>query len=386
MGTADGTVTGSTKVIDHGPDADRYVIAVMGDGFTAAQQSAYQTAFTNFTNALKATKPFDAVWNQINVHRVDIQSNQSGADNPQTCGTSPPPVGGAMTANTYLDARYCGDGTIRRLLIVDSALAQTTANARVPNWDVIVVVVNHVEYGGSGASKVAAYSLAADALQVALHELGHSAYKLADEYEYFRGCTSGETDRNTYTGSEPSEPNVTTVTDRAKLKWRHLVDAATPVPTTTNTDCTKCDPQANPVGADAIGAFAGAQYFHCGLYRPAYDCLMRTVGPSQRFCKVCQEAIKAEIIKGSKPACFVASAVYADTTHPDVLWLRGWRDRRLAPGARGRIGMRALVATYARVGPSAARYVQRHPTVARLLRDHVLGPIVTAARRHGRRG
>ncbi|WP_432513058.1 M64 family metallopeptidase [Kineococcus sp. SYSU DK001] len=386
MGTADGTVTGSTKVVDHGADADRYVFAVMGDGFTAAEQPAFQTACTGFTTALQATRPFDAVWNQINVHRIDIESHQSGADNPLACGDGSAPTGGATTADTYLDARYCGDGSIRRLLTVDSGLAQTTANARVPGWDVIVVIVNHAEYGGSGGGKVAVYSVAADALEVALHELGHSAYGLADEYEYYQGCSSGETDHDTYTGPEPGEPNVTAVSDRSTLKWRHLVASATPVPTTTNPDCTTCDTQANPVGANDIGAFAGAKYFHCGLYRPAHDCLMRTVGSSLPFCAVCQEAIKAEITRGSSPACFVASAVYADTTHPDVVWLRDWRDRRLRPGARGRTGARALVAVYGRVGPPAARHVQRHPALARLLRDRVLGPAVGLARRHGRRG
>jgi hypothetical protein len=386
MGKTDGTVTGATKVVDHGADADRYVIAVLGDGFTAAEQAAYRTAAEEFTTALKAMKPFDSAWNLINVHRIDVESKQSGADNPATCADGSSPAGGATTAATYLDATYCGgDGTIRRLLVVDDALARTTANAHAPNFDVIVVIVNHTEYGGSGASKVAVYSRAANALEIALHELGHSAFDLADEYEYFAGCDSGEASHDTYTGSEPDEPNVSKESDRAKLKWRHLIDPATAVPTTTNADCTKCDPQANPVGDEETGAFAGAKYFHCGLYRPAYNCLMRTVGSGRPFCAVCQETIKATIARNAEPDCFVAGAVYADPSHPDVVWLRHWRDSRLAEGARGRALMRGLVAAYAELGPRAARHVQRHPAVARLLRDRVLSPAVAVARHHERR-
>ena len=387
MGTADGSVTGTTKVVDNGADDDRYVIAVLGDGFTSAQQGDYAIAVTDFTTALKAMKPFDDVWHLINVHRVDVVSDQTGADNPAGCGDGSAPVGGATTVDTYLDARFCGDGQIRRLLVVDNAVAQTTANAQVPEWDVIVVLVNSTEYGGSGGDKVAVYSLAAGALEVAIHELGHSAYNLADEYEYFTGCSSGETTQNTYSDDEPDEPNVTKETDRASIKWRHLIDPATAVPTTKNPDCTTCDPQANPVTADTIGLFEGARYFHCGAHRPAYNCLMRSVGSNLPFCKVCQEAIKKVIVDNAEGACFVAGAVYADPVHPDVVWLRRWRDRRLAAGARGQAGMRALVAAYGRLGPPAARWVRRHPVVRRTLRHHLFGPAVGAVRRRseGRR-
>jgi IgA Peptidase M64 len=384
VGTSDGTVVGATKVVDHGDDAGRYVIAVLGDGFRSTQQADFETAFSNFSNALQATKPFDNSWELINVYRVDVHSTDSGADNPDCAGVAP--TGGATTARTYFDATFCGDGQIRRLLTVNTGTVTTTANAQVPAWDVAVVIVNHTEYGGSGASKVGVYSLAAGALEVALHELGHSAFDLADEYEYYQGCGSGETDRNNHPGPEPDKPNVTIEKDRTKLKWRHLVDSATAIPTTTNADCTVCDPQANPVSADTIGLFEGAHYYHCKAYRPVFNCLMRTVGSSLPFCGVCQEAIKAKIIAGagapaSSGKCFVAEAVYSETFHPDVVWLRRWRDRHLAPGARGRRAMQVLSYVYGRVGPSLATAVAAHPRLARLLRASVFEPAINAMRR-----
>ncbi|WP_055645501.1 M64 family metallopeptidase [Streptomyces venezuelae] len=54
-----------------------------------------------------------------------------------------------------------------------------------------------------------------------------------------------------------------------------------------------CDPQANPVAAGTIGAFEGAGYYHCGLYRPAFNCMMRNLTP---FCAVCQGVIRRTLL------------------------------------------------------------------------------------------
>jgi IgA peptidase M64 len=150
-------------------------------------------------------------------------------------------------------------------------------------------VVNSTIYGGAGGA-VAVFSRAPAANEIALHELGHSAFGLADEYESYAGCASGETTQNRYTGTEPPEPNVTINTNRTTNKWRQFVAASTAMPTTTNADCTKCDPQASPVPARTVGTFEGGRFFHCGIWRPEFNCRMRTLG--QPFCAVCQDRIR----------------------------------------------------------------------------------------------
>jgi hypothetical protein len=75
-------------------------------------------------------------------------------------------------------------------------------------------------------------------------------------------------------------------------------------------------------------------------------------------------------------SCFVASAVYGNSEHPNVQVLRDWRDAHLAPGARGRMAMQALVRGYALVGPPMARLVDAHPWFAKLVRERVLAPFV----------
>jgi hypothetical protein len=117
--------------------------------------------------------------------------------------------------------------------------------------------------------------------------LGHAAFGLADEYEYWAGCGI-DTTQDTYTGGEPSEPNVTIDTNRATIKWGDLILPTTPLPTTSNADCSVCDPQPNPFPPDTVGAYEGARYFHCGIYRPQFNCMMRNL---TAFCAVCQQQI-----------------------------------------------------------------------------------------------
>lgn len=379
MGTADGTIVGTTKVVDHGANTDKWNLVVLGDGFRAADQAAYTAAVDALANRLKATAPFDGVWDRINVHRVDVHSTEAGADDPATCADGSGPAGGtAVSAKTYFDSTFCGGNPpVRRLLVADQALAVTTANAQVPQWDALLMVVNTTTYGGSGGT-LATYSLAANAIEIALHEMGHAAFGLADEYEYLSGCSSGEAGHDTDTDPEPSEPNVTKETDRTKVKWRAQINAGTAVPTTRNADCTKCDPQASPVAAGTVGLFEGARYFHCGAFRPAYDCRMRTLG--QEYCPVCQQIIRGRIRAHGKPSCFIATAVYGDPAHPDVATLRDWRDRHLAPGVRGRRAMVLLATAYESIGPALARPVAQRPYARRALRRRVFAPLARALR------
>jgi len=223
-------------------------------------------------------------------------------------------------------------------------------------------------------------TLSDDVNEGCLHELGHAAFGLADEYPYFAGCTTDDAKQDTYTGSEPVEPNVTANTNLSTLKWAGYVDVSSPWPTTRNADCTQCDTQSSPLATGEVGLFEGAKHFHCALYRPAFDCRMNhnTVA----HCSVCAGVITTTIMQ--QTGCWVATAVYGDPLHADVVTLRRWRDRHLAPGARGRPAMRLLVAGYARVGPTLARLTRPRPRVARLVRTRGFHPLARLLRRRAR--
>lgn len=280
MTTLDGAVLGATKIVDHGSPAERFNLVLISEGYQSGEMAQFATDAQQFVSSLFASVPFDELQCAINVYRLDVTSTESGADDPAACG------GTGTTPATYFDASFCNGG-IRRLLLVNSGLVQTVANAQIPQWHQILVIVNSSVWGGAGGT-IGVTSKATGWENIAIHEMGHSAFGLADEYEYYAGCGI-DTTQNTYTGPEPSAPNITADSNRPAIKWGDLVLAATPLPTTTNADCTQCDPQPSPVLAGTVGAFEGAGYFHCGLYRPEFSCMMRNLTP---FCAVCRRRIR----------------------------------------------------------------------------------------------
>jgi hypothetical protein len=311
MTAADGRVLGTTKVVDNGSTASRWNVVVLGDGYREAEMGKYAADTRRVVDVLLATSPYDELQAAINVHRVDVTSADSGADDPTSCG------GSGAVRRTYFDATFCGAPGVQRLLVVDDLTALVVADDQVPEWDVILVMVNSPVYGGSGGT-TAVFSLAAGAEEIALHELGHSAFGLADEYEYYLGCGS-DADRNQHPPLEPDEPNVTVNTNRATLKWRQLVAPATPVPTTRNADCTQCDPQPDPQPTGTVGLYEGAHYYHCRAYRPQFDCRMRALG--YPYCAVCRRRIR-EVLTPYLPPVPPVAAV-------------SWAPRRLDLFARG---------------------------------------------------
>ena len=283
MAATDGSIVGTTTVVDHGPAAFRFNIVVMSDGYRSNELAQFATDVQGFVDQLRITAPFCYLWEGINVYRVDVSSTDSGADDPTTCADSS--TGSGATPRTYFDATFCSGG-VRRLLGVDSALALQVAAAQVPSYDFAMVIVNTPISGGKGGA-VASFSRGGNLAETAMHEMGHTAFRLADEYEYWAGCGSGETDRNNHPTGEPTEPNVTTKLN--SLKWGRYVLGGTNVPTTTNANCAACDTQGNPAAAGTVGAYEGAHYYHCSAWRPEFDCRMRTLGVE--FCRVCQDVI-----------------------------------------------------------------------------------------------
>ena len=279
MGTSDGAVIGNTQIFGSAPRNRAFNVALLAEGFTLAQQNDFNNACTAFVTAFRATPPFDELSPAINVFRINVRSTDSGADDPVSGG------GTGATARTYFDASFGGNG-IRRLLVCNATTVLTVAAAQVPDFTVAIVVVNSTIYGGSGGS-VGTYSLAGGATEIAIHEMGHTAFGLADEYAYYAG--GAETGHDHHPAGEPAQPNVTLNTNRATLKWGWAVAATTALPTMANPNCAQVDGRASTVPAGTVGAFEGAHYYHCGAYRPEYSCKMQALGIP--FCHVCRQVI-----------------------------------------------------------------------------------------------
>jgi hypothetical protein len=272
MGSANGGIIGLSQIFGTAPRSTAFNILLMGDGFRAgAQQGTFDTACETFRDTLLAAAPFDRVAAKINIFKLNVASLESGAGD----------MGRCLTRNTYFEAAF--DSGSHRLLICNEARAHGTAAQQLPEYTVPIVVVNTPGYGGSGGP-VSVYSLAPDAELIALHEMGHSVFGLADEY----GAAAGSFEQiaNQPLG-EPHEPNVTAQTDPARLKWIGAVTTA-PVPILRNADCSQ-ENRSNTLPPGTVGLFEGAYHAYCGFYRPQFECRMRSV--EQPFCVVCQQVI-----------------------------------------------------------------------------------------------
>lgn len=229
-------------VINNGPAENRVDIAVMGDGYTAAQLDKYRADVQQFVEAIFAQEPYSEYRRFFNVHRIDVVSSQSGADHPER----------GLFVDTALDATYNCAGTQRLICINPGKVTAVLQSSLAPaQYDIKLVLVNDEEYGGSGGS-VATASTHTLAVEIILHEIGHSFGLLADEY--------GGSD----CGGSDDRPNITRATAREAIKWNYWIDPATPVPTRT-------------FAPGVPGLYEGALYCDFGYYRPTWNSKMRSL-------------------------------------------------------------------------------------------------------------
>ena len=282
MGSAHGQIVGVHDVVRGGPTTDRWNLVILAEGYTANELPRFHQDAALLASGILATPPFDVMSAAINVVRIDVASDDSGADDPcNASGSVPVP----HFADTYFDATYCEFAGFPHLLVVDRVLAEQVLNQHAPYWHAAIALVNSATYGGSGYPRVAVSSVHPWMAEMAVHELGHSAFGLADEYMDGRGA---------YAGVEPADPNATTATSLASLKWGGHVVAATMIPTHRNAACHQGVPQGQgPPPANVVGTFEGAARYECGLYRPAANCRMADLGAP--FCAVCAERIATSL-------------------------------------------------------------------------------------------
>lgn len=268
----------SGLLINNGDAANRLDLLVVAEGYTLDQKAQFISQATELAHKFLSISPYQDYQQLINVRWLFVPSNQSGADKPD-CGETP----GAevVMVDTAFDATYCAAG-LRRLLVVDGGKVLTAA-ADVPDWDMVAVLVNDEEYGGSGGS-ISVSSTNGSSAEVMQHELGHSFSKLADEYEspYPGYPTCSDLPGSTLGACEV---NVTDQTARTSLKWKRWVASTTPIPSVA--------PMPDPIEA---GLWQGARYQSSGVYRQCFSGIMRSLGAP--FCHVDGEAFVKQLFGG----------------------------------------------------------------------------------------
>lgn len=284
MTTNDGVVESVNDVAVSGSVADRWNLVLLAEGYQHAELGTFAADATAFAAALWLHQPFNALQKEINIFRIDVSSTESGADT----------VGGPARA-TFFDAAFSTVTGLDRVLSVDWASVRNVALAHVPAADAELVLVNTTDFGGGADGPTAATTRHADGQLVALHELGHAAFGLEDEYAYLSQCGIHENRSSWPAGKpDPANPNVTLHPGLGTIPWAGLLSSPPPaLPTTTNVDCTDCDVQHYPTLTNVVGAFEGAATYHCTVYRPQFNCRMRD--HRIRFCAVCRGKITTTV-------------------------------------------------------------------------------------------
>jgi hypothetical protein len=288
MGTADGVIGAMQKIVDHGSEDTHWNWVVLAEGYQQGELGKFDTDFNalrGYLATILTTGSFaeSGCWERINLYKLPIASTDSGADNDSEAGCGTP-----VLKRTFLDARYCYDGITQRWLVVDNGLAHITVSQRLPQYHQIIVLVNGLRSGGSGGPggncTVVATRPGVEWWHRAMHEIGHTAFSLGDEYHDIPGPPPN--------ASPIVYPNVATAAEvAAKSKW--IPDPRFPAPTEVNTECghTPVESVFEILGS-TVGAFEGAGRYTCDLYRPQLDCRMCTNASSMPFCAVCTARIK----------------------------------------------------------------------------------------------
>ncbi|MBD0373833.1 MAG: hypothetical protein ICV60_23680, partial [Pyrinomonadaceae bacterium] len=184
MGVIDGEVIGAFKILDNGDPSERFNLVLVAEGYRESELDQFADDADHFVEGFFDIDPFSDHQCAFNIWRLDVASDESGADDPVACG------GTGATPRTFFDAHFCSGG-IRRALVCDSALVLNTVSTHVPQFHSAQVIVNSSIYGGTGGSvgvaSTATENLSGDPVdwrEILIHEMGHSIFGLADEYFY----------------------------------------------------------------------------------------------------------------------------------------------------------------------------------------------------------
>lgn len=254
--------------VNSGP-ADKCVdIVIIPEGYTAAEMDRFKEDCKKFAGYLFNATPYKENKHKFNIRGVLAPSPESGTDIPKS----------NIWKKTIVNTSFYTFDVERYLMTADNKTIRDLA-ANAP-YDQIYIIVNSEKYGGGAIFNH--YSVGTNqnpfAEYVFVHEFGHGFAGLADEY-----YNSEVAYEDPYPlDVEPIEKNITTLV-HFENKWKDLVDKDTPIPT-----------PAVEKNYKLVGAFEGGGYITKGVYRPMYDCSMKSKSVNN-FCPVCKRAIEEMI-------------------------------------------------------------------------------------------
>jgi hypothetical protein len=254
----------TTRTWFSGEPSQRLDIVILAEGYTKWEMVKFRSDAQKFTNYLLECEPFSSVKDKINIWAVQAISEEAGSDIP----------GEGIWKNTVLNTNFYTFGSERYLTTMDNKTVRHLAS-NAP-YDEIVVLVNTDKYGGGGFYNTLSVVSSRNSLSnfVFIHEFGHELAGLGDEYYASEVAMQDFYPKEV----EPWEVNLTTLVDFPR-KWKNMVLPGTPVPT-----------PADDSNKGKTGVFEGGGYTAKGVYRPTFDCSMKSA-TYNNFCPVCKKAL-----------------------------------------------------------------------------------------------
>lgn len=261
------------REIHNSTSAEKAVdIAVIAEGYLASYQDKFFADAQKLAENIFSHEPFTRYKLKINIYAIAAVSVDSGVTKPQDNNWKNTALGSHFY--TFYEPRYLTSPNI--FTIRDYA-------ALVP-YDAIYILANTSDYGGGGIYNFYAFASADSKRaksEVMVHEFGHSFAGLGDEYFYDQ---QNALDSMYNLKDEPWEPNLTSLIHFDK-KWENDLPKGAIIPTPPTDENKKL----------SLGVFEGGGYLSKGLYRPAYDCRMRT-NNAKAFCPICEKSVERMIL------------------------------------------------------------------------------------------
>ena len=259
-----------SRIMYSGDPANKVDLLFIAEGYTAQQMEKFLADARRFADYMFTMPPYNRHKEDFNIWAVESISEESGTDIPHE----------GVWKKTVANSNFYTFRSDRYLTAQNQKTICQIATAA--PYDALYVIINNEKYGGGGIYNF--YGLSASdcpwALEVFVHEFGHSFAGLGDEY--YDSSTSYEEFYNIKI--EPWEPNITTLVN-FDAKWKDMLPAGTAVPTA---------PLPDKKDNVTIGVYEGGGYMAKGIYRPVMDCRMKT-NQAHGFCPVCQRAIEKMI-------------------------------------------------------------------------------------------
>ena len=179
-----------TQVLKSGPPGAKLNIAVLGDGFAAGDQAAFNAKVQELLlDGVFGHDYFYEDKSAYNIFRVNLISVDSGVSQRRynEMGTPTDPSDDTIISTTIKNTAlsYIFSGSWAHCWLEGGAgtgtKVQNALDTWVPDYDLVVIILNETGFGGCGGGGFQIVTLGSS-WAVMAHEFGHGTGGLADEY------------------------------------------------------------------------------------------------------------------------------------------------------------------------------------------------------------